>query len=1002
MSTNGDANPPGSRRGLSPVSMAGSDWSEISKYQSGTSDMFGPRDGGGERPPPRVGSLPPGGGGSVPENGNGSHLVIKSGRSSGPPGGLEQPSSSPTTSMARSSDGAGSYTREVVASLKDIIMEEQQVTNHHETLKVFLDPWLSQRGAMRPNKARDKLLRLSKIQFQELSTDVYDELERRRSVSENPSVDNSTYLLPQKIFHPKRNQARQKLSTLPEPRFKDLATDVFFEIERRFPNLAGEYPALMSPTTSVAGSIDGGMRGMPTPGRNGSPGPGMAPPGRIGSPGAGRMGSPGPGMRNGGPGGYGTPGPNGGPRMGIPGPNGQRGMGPGRPGMGVPGVGDSPPGGPQGPNGFGRPLSNNQMGTNNLNDDGARGGEGEEASTSNGRRGTEASIPGSVAGSHARKDSQRSIASMRSAMSGMGGNNVADKKLIADYRSQIENLEEKFAGLEVSLAEKDEIIRQLRLQKQESGTVEDREFQEFRQDMEDKLTHAENLNKSLKSEIVRLKADNADREELREKIRVLEERNLNGGSGGDEEYQQLLKSHEELRMELKEQAEVTEEVRREAMEFLTQMKAISERADDSFAKEEKMHAQITELENEVKEWKTRYARTKATLRSLRASSVGLSLQAPTIAKDNQFSDPNGLIKDIHVTKFQIAIDEFLRVARSPNYAQTLVYVKSVIAVARAVTMDINENAYYEDDRVKLKSTVSATANNLITAAKNHAVGGGLSPVSLVDAAASHLTASIIELIKIVKIRPTSSGELGEDDGEDLIASPDSPSLNFPIFKPAIAGGDSPKFKTSFGEPPKINGARMSGESNYSPLSSPRNSRNKSRNGSIIPGKETWANAVPDLGTGRSRLGSRSEHGNVEDLRIFLEDHTAGIVESIQSLLQAIRADGYMQELRKHVGEIETVVGKVIAWTESSMGQPGNGKLRERGEWIVNNLATIRDKMVVMGEEEGRDLEGPAEKDFKSRLAGLAFDMARETKELVRTVEEIYNEGMVMDVEDSLR
>ena len=34
-------------------------------------------------------------------------------------------------------------------------------------------------------------------------------------------------------FHPKRNQARQKLATLPVMRFKDLASDVFSEVERR-------------------------------------------------------------------------------------------------------------------------------------------------------------------------------------------------------------------------------------------------------------------------------------------------------------------------------------------------------------------------------------------------------------------------------------------------------------------------------------------------------------------------------------------------------------------------------------------------------------------------------------------------------------------------------------------------------------------------------------------------------------------------------------------------
>lgn len=36
-------------------------------------------------------------------------------------------------------------------------------------------------------------------------------------------------------FHPKRNQARQKLATLPPSRFEDLSSDVYFELARRYP-----------------------------------------------------------------------------------------------------------------------------------------------------------------------------------------------------------------------------------------------------------------------------------------------------------------------------------------------------------------------------------------------------------------------------------------------------------------------------------------------------------------------------------------------------------------------------------------------------------------------------------------------------------------------------------------------------------------------------------------------------------------------------------------------
>jgi len=41
-------------------------------------------------------------------------------------------------------------------------------------------------------------------------------------------------------FHPKRNQARQKLATLPTARFEDLSSDVYFELSRRYPEFKEE------------------------------------------------------------------------------------------------------------------------------------------------------------------------------------------------------------------------------------------------------------------------------------------------------------------------------------------------------------------------------------------------------------------------------------------------------------------------------------------------------------------------------------------------------------------------------------------------------------------------------------------------------------------------------------------------------------------------------------------------------------------------------------------
>ena len=203
------------------------------------------------------------------------------------------------------------------------------------------------------------------------------------------------------------------------------------------------------------------------------------------------------------------------------------------------------------------------------------------------------------------------------------------------------------------------------------------------------------------------------------------------------------------------------------------------RSAESWEREEKLSQQIVKLQEEVNEWKSRYARAKTQLRSIRAASMGLALQqsCSSLAARDGLTDPDGIIKDFHVTKFQIAIDDLLRTARVSEPTVVLDHMKITVMAAKAITDCIDQvtgssMASEEAEGIaKLKSRISATANNLITAAKNHVTANGLSPVSLLDAAASHLTASVVELIKKVKIKPSPLGEL--DDFAEELSNEDS-------------------------------------------------------------------------------------------------------------------------------------------------------------------------------------------------------------------------------------
>jgi hypothetical protein len=202
-------------------------------------------------------------------------------------------------------------------------------------------------------------------------------------------------------------------------------------------------------------------------------------------------------------------------------------------------------------------------------------------------------------------------------------------------------------------------------------------------------------------------------------------------------------------------------------------------------------------------------------------AIALEQDASKLIREKGFLDDNGLVKDVHVTKFQIAIDELLQKARKDSPEIVTDAMKSVVVSVRSITRDLDEATPQSHDlqqQGKLKARVSSTANGLITATRNFAASAGISPVSIIDAAASNLTAAVIELLRFVKIRVTPAGELEEEEGTV------TPAESTGFFSPRStthAGNDSlpppPPFQG-------LGGMRASaGSSAYSPISSPRES-----------------------------------------------------------------------------------------------------------------------------------------------------------------------------------
>lgn len=257
---------------MSPVSTDGSEWSGINHY--GRTDSTSSHLSRGAIPTPPT---------SSPHSYNPLELnpASPNGLSPLPPGGMPSqnpspPSSVTSKSVSRTSDGTLSDQAARRHKRMDDIL-----TQHYIVLKRYLHgPQDYDPSAGHSNRARDKLHRLSAVQFLELSTDVYDELLRRQAAAAPPrpgmpKPEVPSHLLPRQDYHEKRNHARAKLSSLHPQKFRSLTTDVFVELERRIPPFSGnDMSRRGSPAPSVHGRYGSGVNGYgpgpPRPGSNGS------------------------------------------------------------------------------------------------------------------------------------------------------------------------------------------------------------------------------------------------------------------------------------------------------------------------------------------------------------------------------------------------------------------------------------------------------------------------------------------------------------------------------------------------------------------------------------------------------------------------------------------------------------------------------------------------------------------------------------------------------------
>ncbi|KAJ7594607.1 hypothetical protein C8J56DRAFT_821455 [Mycena floridula] len=885
---------------------------------------------------------------------------------------------------------------------------------HFDELNRSLAAYLAKAPPNSRSTARQKLTRLTIQQFHELSTDVYDELVRRKKEKEVP------FLPVREDFHPKRNQARQKLATLPISRFEDLSSDVYYELARRYPEFkedpsgrvsagsayddlpAPDFPSNSAPRatnnnsrtsgrTSADRGMDSGYGGSVSSRRpsedirrrpsdansrrseeaysraeesygNMSMSSNSMSSRRRPSQDTTRRSEdrdysrrPGLPLSMSGnsdstvnatqsttatsamiipnkstmeeeyievPYGRDT-------RESVDGSrdNSQEVMAPG-PDADIDSASDYPSpmsnrGGPSGLSG----LSARLKGADDDDESGAANKSGDDYY---------------ALGRSMSAGSDRSGTGISSRLGGR--TSVADdhEQIKRDYEFKIATMQTQISSLQRDLGDADQKERKWK------------EGEAKAQQMEEELV---GLRRRAEEQTAAMRALQKELDEARETRQREKEREARRAQQDEDELQILrdrcerLEEEREVNMQTsREDPDVVEQLRSDMQSLISELGDLSRRNDELMTAKDSDLVVIRDLDNQLKDYKRKYEQAKTELRSVKATSQ-LFLQAPKMDKlDDQLPISNdGGVLDIHVTAFLSAVDALLTAGRSNAPTRVLTPMKSIVNVVSSIIEDVRnferrpqrERSDVDVDALRaLCDRADTTLSNLVTASKTHATSSGLSPVSLLDAAASHVSATITDICRTVCIRKASQAE------QEQFAS------SAPTATSSVINGFSPSLRSveEKGSPVQRKGSAPNG-SRYTDGSPANRSYTDSRRRPPSDNSSSDnTNSPPPIfdqptrGFGSSDSITEGSEDNWAELKPYLEAQTESIVYAIQAVLSGVRAPTPSPNLGENLTQIITIVTSIVAVCTDNLpptsAQQGTEILRELSEH-ANKLSEVQ-------------------------------------------------------------
>lgn len=131
-----------------------------------------------------------------------------------------------------------------------------------------------------------------------------------------------------------------------------------------------------------------------------------------------------------------------------------------------------------------------------------------------------------------------------------------------------------------------------------------------------------------------------------------------------------------------------------------------------------------------------------------------------------------------------------------------------------------------------------------------------------------------------------------------------------------------------------------------------------------------------------------------ETQVYLGNQTDVLVQTVQALVGSVRNGQQLAVIRDHAGGILDLVDTILNATEGSVDTPSFFHHMLEAKVLASFQSLVKSKnLLEQATQESYKYDGKSDaKEFVQRLPPLAFQIAREAKELTAKAEEVVSGG----------